>query len=283
LTRYEEKALATVGWKRDQFRISGHPVTGDMFDSWVENEGRSAMRESLRNTSARWWFGKSRARSRLFATVRTAFRPGGTFCAATVKQLNQLPVVIRSCAAVIKKTGHRQLCTFDTSAAIVVVPRGVVRNDVKVILVRELTGLSQVRVFNGLTERVLTWVAANAESALFDRVAKGKQLVDESGRGVILGADRDFRWNINGMDGHYYYATSLNERVDLTNGRERRRFLNDIRELFQGQTVHLKRMRSDEARETAEAFRLLQKMDTRTRETPADRARRIRETADLPV
>jgi hypothetical protein len=53
--------------------------------------------------------------------------------------------------------------------------------------------------------------------------------------------------------------------------------------LFQGQTVHLKRMRSDEARETAEAFRLLQKMDTRTRETPADRARRIRETADLPV
>ncbi|MDH4036294.1 MAG: hypothetical protein OEX18_00560 [Candidatus Krumholzibacteria bacterium] len=198
-----------------------------------------------------------------------------------MKQLGQLPRVVRGCAIGIQRTGHRQLCTFDPTAAIVVVPRGVVRNDIKVLLVRELAGLAQVRDFNGLTERVLSWAAIGAETALFDYIARGKQHVDESGRGIILGGDSDFRWNINATNGHYYYAASLEERVDLTGSRERRRFLAGIRELYQGQTVHLKRMRAEEARETAEAFRLLQKMDPRARETAADRARRIREPAGM--
>jgi hypothetical protein len=253
-----------------------------MFEQWLDGEGRSAMREALRNTRARWWFGKRRARRGLHRTVRTAFRPGGTFCAATVKQLNQLPLVIRASAIAIQKTSHRQLCTFNTDAAIVVVPRGLVRNDIKVMLVRDLAALPQVRGFNGLTERVLSWAATSAESALFDFIVRGKQHVDESGRGIILGADADFRWDINRTNGHYYYATSREKSVDLTLGRERRRFLNGIRELYQGQTVHLKRMRADEARETAEAFRLLQKMDIRVSESPAARVRRIREPAGMP-
>ena len=273
--------MATVSWKRGQFRITGHPVSNEMFERWVLAEGRSAMRESLRSTRLRWWFGKSRARRRLHRTVRTTFRPGGTFCAAAVKQANRLPIVIRSCAATIKKTGHRQLCTFDAASAIVVVPRGVVQNDIRVIMVRELSGLSQVRAFSGLTEPVLASIAVDAERAFFAFVSRGKQLVDESGRGIVLGADPDFRWNLNGVDGHYYYATSLDERVDLTNSRERRKFIGATRELFRGQTVHLKRMRPDETRETAEAFRLLQRMDGRARETPVDRARRIRETEEV--
>lgn len=275
--------MATVSWKRGQFRIAGHPVSDEMFDHWLEGEGRSAMREALRNTRVRWWFGKSRARRGLHHTVRTAFRPGGTFCTATMKHLNRLPLVIRASALAIQKTGHRQLCTFNAASAIVVVPRGVVRNDIRVLLVRELSGLSQVRDFNGLTERVLGWVAQSAETALFEFIAQKKQLVDESGRGIVIDVDRDLRWNINAIDGHYYYASSLEERIDLSNGKERRRFLNSIRELFQAQTVHLKRMRADEIRETAEAFRLLQRMDVRARETPAERARRIRETVELPV
>lgn len=273
--------MATVSWKRGQFRIAGHPVSDEMFDQWVVGEGRSALREALRTTHLQWWFGNTRARRRLRRAVRNAFRPGGTFCAATVKQLGQLPRVVRGCAIGIQRTGHRQLCTFDPTAAIVVVPRGVVRNDIKVLLVRELAGLAQVRDFNGLTERVLSWAAIGAETALFDYIARGKQHVDESGRGIILGGDSDFRWNINATNGHYYYAASLEERVDLTGSRERRRFLAGIRELYQGQTVHLKRMRAEEARETAEAFRLLQKMDPRARETAADRARRIREPAGM--
>ena len=270
--------MATVGWKRGQFRVVGHPVSEDMFERWVTSEGRSALREALRSTRLQWCFGKARARRRLQRDVRAAFRPGGTFCAATVKHLNQLPVVIRACAVAIQRTGHRQLCTFDASAAIVVVPRGIVQNDVKVVLVRELTGLAQVRAFAGLTERVLAVMALDAEQAFFGYIAKGKQLVDASGRGVILEADAEFRWDLNGAEGHYYYASSLDERVDLTGGRERRRFLGSIKELFRGQTVHLKRMRPDEARETAEAFRLMQKLDGRARETAADRARRIRQT-----
>jgi hypothetical protein len=258
-------------------------VSDDIFEHWLSGEGRSAMREALRSTRFRWFFGAKRARRQLRGTVRTAFRPGGTFCTAAVKYLNQMPVVIRACAIAIQRTGHRQLCTFHAGAAIVVVPRGIVQNDVRVILVRELTNVAQVRAFAGLTERVLGAIALDAERALFDYIAKGKQLVDDSGRGMILEADPDFRWNLNGANGHYYYASSLDERVDLTHSRERRKFLGSIKELFRGQTVHLKRMRADEARETAEAFRILQRMDGRTQETALDRARRIRESSEALV
>jgi hypothetical protein len=42
-------------------------------------------------------------------------------------------------------------------------------------------------------------------------------------------------------------------------------------------------MRADEARETAEAFRILQRMDGRTQVTALDRARRIRESSEALV
>ena len=280
---HRKESLATVSWNKGQFRIARQPVSEAMFDQWMESEGRSVLRETLRNTPVRWFFGNVRAQRALRRSVRRAFRPRGTFCAATVKHLNRLPLLIRSGAVKIQKAGHRELCTFDATAAIVVVPRGVVRNDVKAALVRELTAMSQVRAFNGLAERVLSSVAVEAETVFFNYVVKGGQLVDETGRGVVLGADADFRWNVGGTNGHYYYAASLEEGVDLSGTRERRRFLSDIRELFHGQAVHLKRLRSDEAHEMAETFRLLQRFDGRRTDSPAERARRIRATVDMTL
>ncbi len=280
---HREESLAIVSWNKGQFRIARQPVSAVMFDQWLQGEGRSVLRETLRNTPVRWFFGNARAQRALRRNVRRAFRPRGTFCTATVKHLNRLPLLIRSGAVKIQKAGHRELCTFDTTAAIVVVPRGVVRSDVKSALVKELTAMSQIRAFNGLAERVLSSVAVEAETVFFNYVVKGGQLVDETGRGVVLGADADFRWNIGGTNGHYYYAASLEEGVDLSGSRERRRFLSDIRELFHGQAVHLKRLRPDEAHEMAETFRLLQRFDGRRADSPAERARRIRATVDMTL
>lgn len=240
------------------------------------------LRESLQNTRFRWCFGNRRAKRRLRRAARDAFRPGGTFAGAVEKQLNRLPVVVRGCAVGIQRAGHRQLCTFDAEKTLSVVPRGVVRNDFRVLVIRELAGMPHVRPFAGLTERVLAETALEAEQALFEVVAKGRQLVDETGRGVIMGVDRDFRWRLNGADGHYYYAASLEEAADLTGSRERRRFIASIRELYHGQAVHLKRMRAEEIVETADVFRVRQSVEGATGApgTMTIRVRKTRETEE---
>ncbi|HEU4366454.1 MAG TPA: hypothetical protein VFT13_13435 [Candidatus Krumholzibacteria bacterium] len=253
-------------------------MNGEMFEAWLRAEGRPMLRESLRNTRFRWCFGNRRAKRRLRRAARTAFRPGGTFSLAMVRQLNRLPVVVRGCAAGIQKTGYRQLCTFDAEKNLSVVPRGVVQYDFKALMVSELAGMAQVREFSGLTERVLAAAALEAERALFDVIAKGRQLVDDTGRGMIMGADRDFRWKLNGSDGHYYYAASLQEGADLTNSRDRRRFLAAMRELYQGQTVHLKRMRVEEISETRETFRIRQTVESGN--GPATMTIRVRKTRE---
>lgn len=202
-----------------------------------------------------------------------------------VRQLNRLPVVVRGCAAGIQKSGNRQLCTFDAEKTLAVVPRGVVRYDFRILAVRELASLAQVKAFSGLTERVVAATALEAEQVLFDVVAKGRQLVDETGRGIIMGGDRDFRWKLNGTDGHYYYAASLDGKADLTNSRDRRRFLAAMRELYQGQTVHLKRMRAEEVSETTEAFRIRQSIDggSGAPVTMTIRVRKTRETEETTL
>ncbi len=178
-------------------------------------------------------------------------------------------MVIRASALAIQRTAHRSLCTFNKSTALAVVPRGVVRNDFKTTMLRELVGLPQVRSFPGLTEKIVAMFALDAESLLFDYVAKGKPHVDESGRGIILEVDREFRWKLNGVDGHYYYLCSLDESIDLTANKERRRFVNATREIVHAQTVYLTRMRPEEIAETSEAFRLRLALGTRGAESSA--------------
>jgi hypothetical protein len=133
-----------------------------------------------------------------------------------------------------------------------------VQADFRSFLLKKLTEWPQVQHFRGLTERVVAAMAAEAEVALFNYLAKSNFLVDENGRGLIVEVDRAFAWRINGADGHYCYACSLYEdrKMDLTGRRERRAFLASIEEMARGQNVYLRRLRPEEIREVVDAFKL---------------------------
>jgi len=243
-------------WKRNEFAVTGAIMTESMFNTWADVDGRAALREALKRTSNRWFFGSQRARGMLHKEARIAFGPRGTFAGMMKKQLDQLPLLVRSCAIVIRRAGYKPLNTVDGNCGLCVVPRGVVLNDLKVQLLRELIDLPQVRSFRGLTERVVTAASAEAEAVLFDFLAKGNPLVDSSGRGLIIDVDRDFRWKINGVDGHYYYAYSTEERIDLAAKKELKRFVSSMQEGLKGQSVYLKRLSGAEVADISEAVQM---------------------------
>jgi hypothetical protein len=249
-----------------------------MFERWIVDEGKAALRDELKNTRWRWFDGERRARQRLYRSARTAFRPGSTFSGALRKRLNQLPLVIRACAVEIQQSGYRQLCTYDSEKFFAVVPRGIVQADFRSYLLKKLAEWPQVQHFRGLTERVIVATAAEAEVTLFNHLDKSSFLVDESGRGLIVEVDRGFAWRINGADGHYCYACSLDEdhKVDLTGRRERRTFLASIEEMARGQNVYLRRLRPAEIGEVVDAFKLRRLMGAALSTSQRKSARRER-------
>lgn len=234
--------MGTLGWKRGEFKVTRHPLTQATFEQWITREGKHALREALRNTRQKWFCGESRAKRRLFAEARTAFRPRGTFSETLTKHANELPIVIRSCAMAIRKGAFGHMSTFDEENCLCVVPRAIVQNDFRVRMVRALSSLPQVQAFGGLTEAVVSAAAMDAEASLFQALGRRAPLVDAKGHGLIVEVDPEFPWRLGGSEGHYIFAWTSNERLDLTNRRDRRRFLSTISEMRDAQAVYLKRM-----------------------------------------
>lgn len=261
--------MAMLKWKRIEFAVTGEIMTRNMYDTWVDEGGRAALRDVLKRTPNRWFFGDRRARRHLHKEAKAAFNPRGTFAGMMKKQLDQLPLLVRGCAIVIRRSGYQPLNTVDGNRGLCVVPRGVLQKDFKAQLARELVDLPQVRSFGGLTERVITAAAAEAEAILFDFLEKGNPLVDSSGRGLIIGVDRDFRWKVNGADGHYYYAYSTEERIDLAVKKECKRFVSSMQESLKGQSVYLKRLAGNEVADIAEALQLRRMLGASTDSTGA--------------
>jgi len=256
-------------WKRTEFIVTGEIMSRTMYATWADQEGRAALREALKRTSNRWFFGEQRARGLLHKQARIAFGARGTFAGMMKKQLDQLPLLVRGCAIIIRRSGYQSLNTIVGNCGLCVVPRGLLLHDLKIHLTRELVDLPQVRGFRGLTERVITAAAVEAEATLFDFLAKGNPLVDASGRGLIIDVDREFRWKVNGADGHYYYAYSTQEGIDLAAKKEQKRFITSMQEGLKGQSVYLKRLSGAEVADIAEALQLRRILEAGSQSTGA--------------
>ena len=248
--------MGALRWKRGQFAITGNLMARPVFETWIAEEGKAAMRDALRNTRCRWLFGHTRARRRLYRETRAAVRARGIFAETLRKRATRFPTVVRACGLAVRKLGYTGLCTYDAEKVLTVVPRAIVQHDFAVHLLKELNDLPQVRDYRGLTDRVIRSAAFEAEVVLFEHLVRRPPLVDETGRGLIIEVDRDFPWKIGAVNGHYYYAYSVDDRIDLTHRPERRRFLTAMAEMLQGQRVHLKRMPPDEVADLRGAIEL---------------------------
>ena len=271
----KEDGLGTLGWKRGEFKVTRHPLTQAAFDNWISRDGKKALAEALRNTPQRWFFGASRARRKLYADARTAFRPRGTFSETLKKHADQLPTLVQSCALGIRKGAFGHMSTFDEESCVCVVPRSIVQNDFRVRMLRELSSLPQVQAFQGLTEAVISSAAMDAEASQFQALGTKAPLVEPRGHGLIVEVDPQFQWKLGGSEGHYVFAWTINDRLDLTNRRDRRRFLSAIAEMRDAQSVYIKRMTPSDIADLRTAIDLRRMAGGRTREHSAHSKVRI--------
>ena len=66
--------------------------------------------------------------------------------------------------------------------------------------------------------------------------------MDSGGRGVILGVDEKFSWKLDQVNGHYFYAFAVATAEALDDRQVFKRFMAEMKEILQGQRVHLARL-----------------------------------------
>lgn len=165
-----------------------------------------------------------------------------------------MPTVICKLGLAIRRRGYRDLYTIDDTRAVIVVPRGIVRNDFAAMLTRDLSDSPSTAGLPGLARRLLPALASEAEALLFEHVRRGRDATDSDGRGLLLAVDSEFRWRINGTDGHYYLGLETEPGADLGDRRRRKRFRSEMREMLCAQEVFLKRLDSVKRAAIAEPF-----------------------------
>jgi len=248
--------MNALRFKKGTFRIARLPLDGRALSDWAAHEGHIASQVFYERMPASWFLGRWRSRRALIRDARRALRPGGRFAVETERRLAHLPAAVRALAAAIQRRGHRDLVTVEEERWLIVIPRAVVQAEFRTYLVKELADADALRAFPGLGRRALTALAAEAEVVLFRDLARGRDHVDESRRGALLGVDADFRWRLGSVDGHYYYGHLGVKGADLSGRGQLRSFKSKMREVRQGQDVHLRRLPSHQRAAIAEELRI---------------------------
>jgi len=231
-----------VRLKKYRFEIAGQPLDRRVFRHWVGSDGRVAHVRHWRTQRARWFFGRQRARSRVWREACQALQPGAAFARTLERHLDQLPILVRRLALATFERGHKDLFSVDDRLGLVVVPRGMLAVAFRDYLLQVLGETPLLGALPGLARRIIEPAARQAEMLFFSSMCKRRGLLpDASGKGGVLGADPAFAWRIHGTDGHYYYAFSRldemgEEELSLSD------LETDMREFRHAQSVHLTRM-----------------------------------------
>jgi hypothetical protein len=242
--------------KKDGFHITRNLLDRAAFGKWWNAEGRAVHYDMLLRLRARWFFGQRRVRRRLYRAACRVFDPVAPFAITLEHHLDELPVVICRIGLAIRRRRHQDLYTVDETAAVIVIPRGIVRNDYEVRLAKLLSDSPHAAGFPGLARRLVRPLALEAEELLFQGLCKGRDAKDAGEDALLIGVDDAFRWRINGTDGHYYLALSC-AGTDLSNRKARKRFRSEAEEVRRAQDLFLKRMDTLQRRAAAEPFRLV--------------------------
>jgi hypothetical protein len=235
--------MGAVRLKHGRFEITGWLFDRGIFNEWVLREGRSAYLRHWKTLPARWFFGRRRARARVYREIRRLLQPGSTFARSLGRRLDQIAPLVREIAWATVERKYKDLFSISGGDGLVVVPRGAVRGDFSRLLLAAFENFPGFAELPGLSKRVLEPVASEAEGLFFERICNQRGLlVDGDGVGGIFGADPACPWDINACDGHYFYTYTFREGEDLRDRDAQRRFESEMKEFRRAQEVHLTRL-----------------------------------------
>jgi len=240
--------------KKDGFHVARNLLDPHAFREWWKAEGKSIHYDMLQHTRVRWFFGARRVQRRLRRAASRVFDRSAPFAIDLEQRLSEMPALIGKIGLAIRRRGYCDLYTIQETRAVIVVPRGVVRNDVAAILTRDLSESPTAAAFPGLARRIVPALAAEAEELLFENVRRGREAAAATDNGLLLSVDANFRWRINGTDGHYFLGLETSPDTNLNDRRKRRQFRAEIEEMRRAQEVFLKRLDSVKRSAIAEPF-----------------------------
>jgi hypothetical protein len=208
-TERKESAVGAVRWIGEGFKLVGGILTADVFNEWLETQGKQALDQYAQDLSLRWFRKDARARKRARASMETEMS-SEPFTAALTRELDRLPVLIEKISSRLDRVDLLS-GKFSTFQRLAVVPRqlvvdGYVRNVTAV-----LADSAELRKFAGAPDIFLRRQAQTAEVEFFNQPPP----IVLTSKAVVAKADTKMRWNPAALLGHYYVVTDISSvRVD---------------------------------------------------------------------
>jgi hypothetical protein len=244
-------------------KLTGEVLDSDNFERWLLGKGGALFDRKLKDTSAKWFAGESRARRKVRNEImRDIDSP--EFMAALDEQLNQLPKLLRECAARIFSSTVNELFTGESTSyrnVLVVCPRSVIVRIYADQVVESLKNSAALEKYSGLAEVLLERVAGDFEKSYFLDDGRSAEL-GKNAKVVTTGTGT--AWGLGPENGHYYVGITAN---NLSNREERKKFDKFCNESVAVLKPKIGRLTPEQMDKVRNGLRAIFKLDAATAQT----------------
>jgi len=197
--------MGIVRWTAKGLKITGEILDSENVEKWLESQARKLLEDKAKQLPAKWFAGQVRARRWLRKEVAQAIDGSPAFRAALEESLAKLPELLLEIALKISSAKPPKIVADNSRYALVVCPRGLVRQLYCIRVVDSLKNAATLSRFTGLPEMFLARCAQLSEDSYF---LDKKRLPTLEKRGAIADIDDDYPWKLFDENGHYYVGVT---------------------------------------------------------------------------
>lgn len=234
-------------WSAKGLRLIGELLEPGDVDSWFSSEGGDSFTETMKRLPLPWFFGHTRAKNRIVRDISKGLKQSATFRASLEAELEKLPWIIGRASTLIRAkfpgifTDTSEEVSHEEPDWLGVIPRVIVLELYTWWLRKELSDAAELAHYTGLSDYYLKNKAVAAERS-FSHFVKNKNYHVIDTDKMILNIDLDYRWITDGLPGHYYFARSFQDEINLKRRRHRKRLQKRFDERLQQMRARLGKM-----------------------------------------
>jgi hypothetical protein len=193
--------MGSVSWTRDGLKLKDELLDSKTVKNWIQEKAQDIVEEKLKTLPAKFFAGKTRARRRIRKELMKDINKSEKFRASVYESLSSLPNVIFDLTQLIEAKKISDLFRIGADFTITACPRGVVFRYYLDKLIEDLSDSTELGRHRSFSDFFLERLAVESENIFFNFKHK---VSSDGGRSTVVDINRDYDWNIDGYNGHYY-------------------------------------------------------------------------------
>jgi hypothetical protein len=213
--------MGNITWTKKGLRLDGEILDSKSVEKWIQEKGQDIVEEKLKTLPAKWLAGRTRARRRIRTELLKDVSRSKNLQNAIQESLSRLPDVIFDVTQQIEFRKISNLLRIGADFTITACPRGVIVRSYLSKIFEDLSEFDELERYESFFDFFLGGLAVKSENNFFKFKRK---MLSNGGRSAVVDINRDYNWNIDGYNGHYYVCF-FRWKIDVPTEKKARKML----------------------------------------------------------